>query len=91
MEAQLIFEVDNLKCGGCENSVINALTKIDGLQSVDVSAENGRVEVVVSEDSPLLKDRILKTLSNLGYPPTGTTNALQKAKSYISCAIGRVS
>ena len=33
---------------------------------------------------------LLEKLSKLGYPELGTSNVLQKAKSYVSCAIGKL-
>ena len=34
---------------------------------------------------------VLEKLNSLGYPPEGTSTGFQKAKSYVSCAIGKVS
>ena len=32
----------------------------------------------------------IEKLSKWGYPEMGTSNLVQKAKSYVSCAIGRL-
>ena len=34
------LQVENIKCGGCTNSIVNKLKKIDGVLSVDVDIEN---------------------------------------------------
>lgn len=83
--------VDNLKCGGCANTITKSLEKIVGVKNVNVDIEKG----VVSFDSdPLLHDAAVKKLDGLGYPLRGSTSglhgAVEAAKSYVSCAIGRV-
>jgi len=81
--------IDNLKCGGCANTIKKSLLGMTGMETVDVNVDTS--EVGVSFRFSLTKPEILKKLASLGYPEQGTTNTFQKAKSYVSCAVGRVS
>jgi copper chaperone CopZ len=80
--------IDNLKCSGCANTIKKSLSAMDGMNEVSVDVEKS--EVSISYGSDLTKAEILKKLSGLGYPEQGTTNTFQKAKSYVSCAVGRI-
>lgn len=80
--------IDNLKCGGCANTIKKSLLKMNGMESVEVNTDSS--EVGVSFGDSLTKTEILKKLASLGYPEKGTTNTYQKVKSYVSCAVGRV-
>ena len=80
------LSVVNIKCGGCEAKITSALTKL-GMTNVSVDVVNQRVAF----DGDLALGR--KTLSDLGYPESGTEDAksiLKKGISYLSCAIGRI-
>lgn len=81
--------VDNLKCAGCGNSIKNGLMKIVGVINVKSNPDEGWVEVEHEDFTD--KESIAEKLADLGYPEAGTTNLLQTAKSYVSCAIGRIS
>lgn len=83
-----VIIIDNLKCGGCANTVKKRLEKIEGVNSVNVVLETSAVEV--EKTTEVSREAIIEKLSKLGYPEIGTTNLLQKAKSYVSCAIGRL-
>lgn len=87
----MLIEVENLKCGGCANSIRQALTALPGVQSVAVHADENQIELDVAEDADL--GEIEQTLLHLGYPVAGQTQGLArtraKAKSFVSCAVGR--
>lgn len=85
--AEMIF-IDNLKCGGCANTIRTALMKIKGIEKVRIFTNTNCIEVEGEEES-IDRDKVIETLGKLGYPERGTTNNLQKAKSYFSCMIGR--
>ena len=85
----LNFQIDNLKCGGCESTIKERIQKFEGIEKVTIDNESSEVEIQHSGE--LLKDEVLKALARLGYPEKGTTNAFQTAKSYVSCAVGKVS
>lgn len=84
------IEIQNLKCGGCANTITQKLSELEGVSQVHVNEENSIVSIdVVSQD---LLVAIQDKLINLGYPPVGQENSIgNKAKSYVSCAIGRFS
>jgi copper chaperone len=83
-----VFEVDNLKCSGCAATVKKALLEKNGVSAVDVLIEEGIVKVNFSGISD--RDMVFKELKRLGYPEKGTGNLLDKGKSLVSCAVGRI-
>lgn len=85
MEKQFILE--NIKCEGCKGTIRKALLKMPGIQDAKVDIETGTVTVKGNPDS----SAVLGKLYSLGYPEKGNNSLLVKAKSYFSCAIGKVS
>jgi copper chaperone CopZ len=81
--------VENIKCGGCANSITKALKNFDGVDDVDINIETQ--EITIKGGQELNREAIINKLSSLGYPLAGHGNGLQKAKSFVSCMIGRVS
>lgn len=82
-----MIQVENLKCGGCISSVKKALTNIAGVKEVTVDLESGMIEVSGHAD----RVQLIEKLTGLGYPEVGSNNLLSKTKSYVSCAIGKMS
>lgn len=83
------LEIQNLKCHGCANTITKAINKIKGVTNLSVNVDKS----IISFDSadPTLIDKVKSKLSKLGYPEVDDDNsAFQKAKSYVSCAIGRI-
>ncbi|MDR0802551.1 heavy metal-associated domain-containing protein [Fluviicola sp.] len=80
------IEVENIKCGGCMNSIKTALLKIAGVQNVSIDKDTETVTI----DSTTDKNILVQELSKLGYPEKGKNNLMKKAKSYVSCAIGKM-
>ena len=81
-----IIEIENLKCGGCVNSIKTGLEKI-GMKKVSVDLENQMVKFEGEREKAAIK------LKSLGYPEKGSENSNSiktKAKSYVSCAIGKI-
>ncbi len=91
MTATMQIEIDNLKCGGCEASILKGLKAIDGVKKVSVNRPTDTVEV---EAPATLRGKIAEQLRHMGYPEKGSISGisagLANAKSYVSCAIGRV-
>lgn len=85
MEQQ--FEVENIKCGGCMNSIKTALLKLEGVTEVIIDKEIDTVTVTGAVN----RDVIINKLNELGYPEKGNNTLIRKAKSYVNCAIGRMS
>ena len=89
-----IIDVENIKCGGCANTIENKLGKLDSVTqvSVDVDVEQGQVTVEAADGR---RAQLVATLLASGYPEKGTTEGLKaakaKAKSFVSCAIGKMS
>jgi len=81
--------IDNLKCGGCANTIQNAVNKIEGVEITDIDFDTSGI-AVEWDDTKIEREQIIAALSRLGYPEAGTSTNLQKAKSYVSCMIGRV-
>lgn len=85
MEKQFILE--NIKCEGCKGTIRKALLKMPGVQDAQIDIATGTVTVKGNPDS----SAVLGKLFSLGYPEKGNNSLLIKAKSYLSCAIGKVS
>ncbi|WP_417871703.1 heavy-metal-associated domain-containing protein [Winogradskyella sp.] len=87
MEATI--EIQNLKCGGCANTITTQLSKLNGIS--DVSVNNDTYEVRFNYNSEEEFETVKTKLSDLGYPIVGEQNSLpKKAKSFVSCAVGRI-
>ena len=87
MKTKLILQ--NLKCGGCANTVTTRLSQLDNISEIEVNNEENSVSFSYVEDSNL--EKAIQLLSKLGYPVDGEDNTLsKKAKSFVSCAIGRI-
>lgn len=85
-----VIEIVNLKCGGCANSIKKGLQTIDNVNEVNVELETSKVTVDVANEAIL--DKVKNKLSSMGYPKAGDSNTvLHKAKSFVSCATGRIS
>ena len=80
--------IDNLKCGGCVNTVTKQLKSIAGVGNVTIDLETSTI--VVEKEEKVTRTLLLEKLSKWGYPEVGTSTLAQKAKSYVSCAIGRL-
>lgn len=83
------IEILNLKCGGCANSIKKGILTIDGIDEVSVDLETSKVTVNTVDEQVVLK--VKEKLSSMGYPEVGDSNTvLHKAKSFVSCATGRM-
>lgn len=85
------LEIENLKCGGCETSIKEALKKLAGIKAVSIEADKNLVHVDYEAKVDFSSEAVDKKLAQMGYPKMGTGNSFQKAKSYVSCAIGKIS
>ena len=83
------IEILNLKCGGCANTIKKGIKSIKGISDVTVDMESSKVTVDTDDESVVLS--VKKKLSKMGYPEIGDVNTmLHKAKSFVSCASGRM-
>ncbi len=89
---QIQIQVENIKCGGCEKSIIKGLSSIEGLSNIVIDRDQQMVSVNADES---LREVLISKLMSMGYPEhgsvTGLDAGLANAKSFVSCAIGRVS
>ena len=87
------IEVENLKCSGCATTIKKELELIKGVTSIEVDNESALVDVTYLDNETLYK--VKTRLASLGYPESNTLHGVNKltanAKSYVSCAIGKLS
>lgn len=88
--------VENIKCGGCANGIKQALFKFEGIEQVSVDVEAGQVTFKVKDKnaSPSIMELVKDKLHSMGYPEVGSVAGLKaagaKAKSFVSCAVGKM-
>lgn len=87
MKTQEIF-VENIKCGGCMTSIKNALEKIKGIDKVEINLDEEKISL--TGDHYQLSE-VIDSLNGMGYPQKGENSVFKQAKSYVSCAIGKMS
>ena len=84
------IHIQNLKCGGCANTITKGISAIETVNNVAVNVEDSSVTFDYASDEKLIE--VKEKLKSLGYPEDGEANSLTaKAKSYVSCAIGKMS
>lgn len=88
------FEVANIRCGGCANTITKAL-KEAGFEEIDVdlSCEPRKVSVDIVDEAQIA--HFQEILKKLGYPLASEERGIAedtvlKAKSFVSCAIGKI-
>ncbi len=85
------FEVYNVKCEGCANTLTTALKEEFGEIVVDLDVTPRKITLDIEDNR--LEELKLK-LRSLGYPLTtdklsGFEKATTTAKSFVSCAVGK--
>lgn len=87
------INIDNMKCGGCAGSIKKGLKTYTEVSEVAVDIENETVEITHNDNFPV--ETLKEKLASMGYPEKGTLEGFDKfaanAKSYVSCAIGKIS
>ena len=85
------ISVENIKCGGCASTITSKLNAMEVVDSCEVDVEQGIVSIVGDEAN---RAEVAQLLLKLGYPESGTAEGLKaaaaKAKSFVSCAVGRM-
>lgn len=83
---QHTFEVQNIRCSGCANTITKELSKEFENVLVDVSGKKVTVDIKNSDEI----EKGAMALKKLGYPLIGEESGLiDKAKSFVSCAVGK--
>jgi len=85
------FKVQNVKCGGCANTLTTKL--VDEFGTIEVNLEVMPREITLNiedEKIPALRE----ALKSLGYPMADEAlgfveNTTAQAKSFVSCAVGK--
>jgi len=80
--------VQNLKCGGCANTITSKLSEIKNISDIDIDVDESKIlfTFINEEDTILIKEKLKK----IGYPSIEDENTIvSKTKSYISCATGK--
>lgn len=90
---QKSFKALNIKCGGCANTIKEALNAEFGEVDIDLTQEPRVVILEIKDEETELSFR--KKMRSLGYPMEDEnlgsfTKGGLKAKSFISCAIGKI-
>jgi len=87
------LEVSNVRCSGCANTITKALIK-EGFSNVEVDllCEPRKVTVKLQDKASSAQFRAI--LRKLGYPLCDeeisfSNSASLKAKSFVSCAVGK--
>jgi len=81
--------IQNLKCGGCAHTIISSLNGLDNISDIQINAETSEVSFSYLTEAD--GKAVYQKLKRLGYPVIDDENSLGlKAKSYISCAIGKI-
>jgi copper chaperone CopZ len=62
------FNIPNISCGHCVNSIKNELNDLDGVQSVDGNPDSK--SVTVAWDAPATLESIKAMLEEINYPAT---------------------
>lgn len=83
--------VENIKCSGCTGSITKKLTAAFDTDNININIEQGIVSIDLDDSK---RAELVKVLLGLGYPETdsvhGFDSAKAKAKSFVSCAIGKM-
>ena len=86
------FEVFNVKCGGCASTLKSKLAKEFGEIEVNLNVLPRKITLDMENKDV---DKLSKALRELGYPLAAEEmsfmdNTSAKAKSFVSCAIGKM-
>lgn len=84
-----ILQIQNLKCGGCANTIIRKIGNLEFVRNLEVDTDHDTLsfEPLPLEDLTVIK----RQLSIMGYPVIEDSNSLvKKAASYVSCAMGKI-
>lgn len=92
MNMPMQIEIDNLKCGGCEKFIVKGLSAMPEVADVVVDREHQTVRFNGAASD---RDAVVQKLRSMGYPEkeslAGFDAGLANAKSFVSCAVGRMS
>jgi copper chaperone CopZ len=83
------LEIQNLKCSGCANTITKKISGLKDVTLLKIHTDTNTLSFQYKNETTVAK--IKELLSSIGYPVVGEKNAFTtKAKSFVSCAIGRI-
>ena len=87
-----IFKVENVKCGGCANTLKTKLEGEFGIIEVNLELMPREITLDIEEEN---EQKLRKALKSLGYPMSDEKLGMfetttTKAKSFVSCAVGKI-
>lgn len=59
------LKVSGMKCNGCKNAVIKAVSKVDGVNLVDVDLPSGNV--TIETEKPVDQADLIQAIEQAGY------------------------
>ena len=77
VEERMVISIKGMTDGGCVNKVTDALNKIDGVKSAEVSFKPGTA-VVVFESGKTNDEALLKAVTKLGYKAVRNDNIISE-------------
>jgi copper chaperone len=84
-------EVENIKCGGCENSIVKGIKSVAQVSNLVIDRDK---QLVSFSGEASIKQTVIDKLRSMGYPEKGSVAGIAagitNAKSFVSCAIGRM-
>ncbi|MEA3354227.1 MAG: heavy-metal-associated domain-containing protein [Campylobacterota bacterium] len=86
------LQVNNVKCGGCANTLKKALSGEFGEIEVDLEKMPREISLDIEDEN---MEALKLKLRSLGYPLvddelSGIEEVTTKAKSFVACAIGKI-
>ena len=82
--------VQNLKCGGCAHTISTKLSEIKNISNLNIDIGEGKISFEYANENDTFQ--VKEKLKALGYPSIEDDNdLLLKAKSFVSCATGKIS
>ena len=87
-----IFQVENVKCGGCAATLKKKLEPLFGEIEVNLEKEPREITLEIAADQI---ETLQAELRSLGYPLSTDElgfidNTTAKVKSFVSCAVGKI-
>ncbi len=85
------IQVQNVKCGGCANTLTTKLKEDFGAIEVNLDVMPREISLEIADEK---MPELEKALKNLGYPVASAKfgfieDTSMKAKSFVSCAVGK--
>jgi len=75
------FEVENIKCNGCVNTIEKEVSSLDGISNVSVDLTT---KILTFESDDNLVNNVELKLQEIGHPKKEPTDILSKAKAYLN-------